>query len=172
MERCTLTDNTKCVPHLVLTQWIPYFKINLQLEGHFLLSAAGEVSPSRLLLLVVVLANESLVRRLTLTAPLFKSLCQNIAPGEIWADSCPQEQFHHGDVFSPLLWLPAGYMSKWRATFNLTLVNNREGMHAYVFNIQGERESTKFNHMLNPQPSQYWILISQDTIWRQIKHDN
>lgn len=136
-EKPTSPDNTKCTPHLVLTQWIPHSKINLQLESHFLLSAAEEVSPS--CLFAWWLDNEGLVRRLTLTAQPFRSLCQNIAPGKIWVASCPQEQFYHGYVSHfPLLCLPAGYMSNYcmrQATFSLTLVNNREGIHIKCINI-------------------------------------
>ena len=47
-KKPTSPDNTKCAPHLLLTQQIPYSKINLQFKRHFLWSAAEEVSPFRL----------------------------------------------------------------------------------------------------------------------------
>lgn len=97
-ENPTSPDNTECAPHLVLALWIPYSKINLQLERHFLLSAAEEVSPVSLFSCwwywLMRVWSEGWCRQLSSSKAFVKILFR----GRYEQHSCPQEHYYNGNI--------------------------------------------------------------------------
>lgn len=150
-EKPTSPDITKWAHHLVLALWIPYSKINLQLEKHFLLSAVEEVSPVRLFswwwCWLMRVWSEGWCWQLSSSKAFVKILLR----GRFEQLAAHRNTSTMGiSLISSLLCLPAGYMSNyctWQATFSLTFINNREWIYQMYSYSLSERTVLSWNHM-------------------------